>query len=114
MARPKRDREALSTLVSTHPAGDRSRPLAKPMTHNVEVFTAGCPACDAALRSVREIVGVNETAVRDMRLDTTAQRRAKELGIHRVPAVVVDGTVVRCCDTRPIDPAVIRSLLAER
>jgi hypothetical protein len=46
-----------------------------------------------------------------MRGDKRAQSRATELGIHRVPAVVVNGKIAQCCATRPIDPNVIRSLL---
>jgi hypothetical protein len=44
-------------------------------------------------------------------LDRSVQRRAKDLGIRRVPAVVVNGQLVDLCDGRPIDAALIRSLL---
>ena len=52
----------------------------------------------------------HEIVIRDLRTDKGAQRRARELGIHRVPAVVVNGTVTRGAPA-PIDVVEIRSLL---
>lgn len=80
--------------------------------HTIEVFSAGCPACDEGIKVVREVIGKeHEIKVRDMRSDKAAQDRARQLGIRRVPAVVVDGKLAQCCDSRPVDPAVIRSLI---
>lgn len=63
----------------------------------VEVFSAGCGACDEAVALVRRIACPScEVSVLDMHDPTTAER-AKALGIHRVPAVVVDGKLADCC-----------------
>jgi hypothetical protein len=79
--------------------------------HRIEVFTAGCPVCEEALRMLREIASPEEITMRDMRGDKHAQKRARELGIHRVPTAVVNGNVAQCCASGAIDPTVIRSLL---
>jgi glutaredoxin len=63
----------------------------------VEVFSAGCPACEEAIALVRRIACPScEVSVRDMK-DATVARRAKNLGIHTVPAVVIDGNLADCC-----------------
>lgn len=68
---------------------------------NVEVFTAGCYLCDEALKMVRELACENcDVQVHDLRGEyATNESRAKatNYGIHRVPAVVVDGKLVDCC-----------------
>jgi len=81
--------------------------------HTIEVFSAGCSVCDEATKVVREIAGAShELKVHDLRTDHAAQTRAKQLGIHRVPAVVVNGHVAQCCHQTPVDASVIRSLIA--
>lgn len=63
----------------------------------VEVITAGCPLCEEAVATVRriacdacdvEILNIN---------DEPSARRAADLGIRAVPAVVVDGEIADCC-----------------
>jgi hypothetical protein len=60
----------------------------------VEVFSAGCPACDVE--------------VLDMRQPDVAQR-AKQLGIRSVPSVVVDGRLASCCAGRGPDEASLKA-----
>jgi predicted thioredoxin/glutaredoxin len=84
--------------------------MPNPVRHTIEVFSAGCSACNEGLRVVREIAGAHEVKVQDMR-DKSVEARARRLGIHRVPAVVVDGKVAQCCNQEPVDPDVIRELL---
>ena len=75
----------------------------------IEVFTAGCPCCDEAVQLVKSIVCVNcEVQVLDMRSDKAVQARAKQYGIHRVPAVVVDGKLANCCRSGAVDAATLR------
>ncbi|MDQ7793354.1 MAG: glutaredoxin domain-containing protein [bacterium] len=64
----------------------------------VEVFIAGCPLCEQAVRLVRELA-CPECAVQvhDLRQEGEARRRAAVLGIHRLPAVAVDGRPAGCC-----------------
>ena len=72
----------------------------------VEVFTAGCPVCDDAVRLVEElackdceviIYNLNEPCESDECLD-----KVKTYNISRVPAVVVDGRLAECCNVGPV------------
>lgn len=63
----------------------------------VEVFSAGCPACEDTIQLVNDIAcSACEVRILDMK-DSAVAKRAKELGITRVPAVVVDGKLADCC-----------------
>ncbi len=66
-------------------------------TKKIEVFSAGCHACTEAVNMVRRIAGsTRQVEVLDMtRADVAA--KAKQLGIHSVPSVVVDGKLATCC-----------------
>jgi glutaredoxin 3 len=76
----------------------------------IEVFSAGCPCCDAALEAVRAAsCGSCDVQVLDMK-DAKVAARAKQLGINRVPAVVIDGKLADCCSTGEIDVEVLRSM----
>jgi hypothetical protein len=70
----------------------------------VEVFTAGCPLCDPVVQLVRELACDNcEVQVYDLRegCETNECRdKATQYGIHRVPAVVVNGTLAECCQNQ--------------
>ncbi len=67
-------------------------------THrSVEVFTAGCPVCEATVALVRRIACSScEVTVLDMQ-DPAVASRALALGVRSVPAVAVDGTLAACC-----------------
>ncbi len=56
----------------------------------------------------------HELKIHDMQSDKAAQQRAKELGVHRVPTVVVNGKLAQCCQSKPVDVTVIRSLMAAK
>jgi len=63
----------------------------------VEVFSAGCPACDDAIQTIEKIACDScEITVQDMN-DPSVADRAKHLGVRQVPAVVVDGQLAQCC-----------------
>jgi len=75
----------------------------------VEVFSAGCPACEEAVQLVRSIACPScEVSVVDMK-DSKIAQRAKALGIASVPAIAVDGTLAACCSGRGPDEAALRS-----
>ena len=77
----------------------------------VEVFTAGCPCCDETVKLVESISGPScDLQILDMRSDKTAQMKAKQYGVTRVPAVVVDGKLADCCQNKPVDVNTLRSL----
>lgn len=76
----------------------------------IEIFSAGCPACEELLKSVRErACPCCEVKVLNMR-DPEVAARAKELGIRSVPAVVVYGKLADCCVGGGPDLEVLRSL----
>lgn len=63
----------------------------------VEVFSAGCPACEETLSLVKKLACPScDVSVVDMNQAAGAQR-ARELGVHSVPAVAVDGKLAACC-----------------
>ena len=64
---------------------------------NIEIFSAGCAACDEAVALVRRITCAScEIEVLDMHDPATAAR-AKQHRVRTVPAVIVDGSLARCC-----------------
>ncbi len=80
--------------------------------HHIEIFSAGCPACNEAISIVNQVAQSGcEIEVLDMN-DKDVSERAQSLGIHRVPAVVIDGTLSGCCAVGPVDAEVIGRELA--
>ena len=75
----------------------------------IEIFSAGCPACEAAVAQIREIACPScEVTVLDMKAPGVAERAAA-LGIGSVPAVVIDGKLADCCAGRRPDMDVLRA-----
>ncbi len=75
----------------------------------IEVFGAGCPACEETIELVKSVACPScEVAVLDMN-DPSVASRAKSLGIHSVPSVVIDGQLADCCAGRGPDEATLRS-----
>ena len=63
----------------------------------IEIFSAGCPACEETIQLVNEIACSScEVSVLDMREPSVAAR-AKDIGVRTVPAVSLDGELVSCC-----------------
>ena len=63
-------------------------------TRKIEVFSAGCAVCEETIEMVVNAAGSScEIIVQDMK-DTRIAEHAKSLGIHSVPAVVIDGRLV--------------------
>lgn len=74
----------------------------------VEVFSAGCSACEDAIKLIRSIACPScEVTVLDMK-DMEVVKQAKALGVRSVPAVAIDGTLASCCAGRGIDEASLR------
>ena len=75
----------------------------------IEVFSAGCPACEETIESVNRVACPScEVSVLDMNQVDVA-KRAKNLGVHSVPAVVIDGRLVDCCSGRGPDESTLRA-----
>jgi len=80
-----------------------------PAKRKVEIFSAGCPACEETIEMVRRIGCPScDIVVLDMREEAVAER-AKSLGIRSVPAVVIDGKLAECCAGRGPDEATLRA-----
>ncbi len=78
-------------------------------TRKIEIFSAGCPACEAAVARIKEIACDScEVTVLDMKNPEVAER-GRRLGIRVVPAVVIDGRLADCCARRGIDEEVLRA-----
>lgn len=75
----------------------------------IEIFSAGCPACEETVELVNRIACPScEVSVLDMKEPSVA-KRAKELGVCSVPAVVIDGKLADCCAGRGVDEAALRA-----
>lgn len=75
----------------------------------VEIFSAGCPACEEAANLVHSIACPScDVTVLDMK-DSAVAARAKTLGVRSVPAVAIDGKLADCCRGRGISEATLRS-----
>ena len=74
----------------------------------IEVFSAGCPACEETIQLVNRIACPScEVMIHDMKNPAVASR-AKTLGIRSVPAVVIDGKLADCCAGRGPDEGTLR------
>ena len=75
----------------------------------VEIFSAGCPACDETVTLVKQVACPScDVTVLDMHSPEVA-RRAKSLGIRSLPAVVINGALADCCAGRGVDEATLRA-----
>lgn len=75
----------------------------------IEIFGAGCQLCEDTVNLINQMVCPScEVTVLSMSDPETA-RRAKELGIRTVPAVVIDGKLASCCANRGPDEAALRA-----
>ncbi len=64
----------------------------------VEIFAAGCPACESTISLVNSVACPScEVTVLDMN-DSAVAARANNLEIRSVPAVMVDGQLANCCE----------------
>ena len=79
--------------------------------HTIEVFAAGCPACDDVIELVNRVAAPgSQVRVLDMH-DAAVAARARAFGIKSVPTVVIDGKIASCCASRGVDEASLRSEL---
>jgi len=75
----------------------------------IEVFSAGCSACDEAIALIKRLTcSACGVEVLDMR-DRGVAERAKQYGIKRIPAVVVNGRLAECCDGSGVSEASLRA-----
>jgi glutaredoxin 3 len=75
----------------------------------VEVFSAGCGVCEDTVELVKRITCPScEATVLNMNEPEVA-KRARALGMHSVPAVVIDGKLAGCCANRGPNEADLRA-----
>jgi glutaredoxin len=75
----------------------------------VEVFSAGCPACEETVQLVNRIACPScDVTVLDLNEPTVAGR-AKNLGLRSVPAVAINGKLADCCAGRRPQEAALRA-----
>ena len=73
----------------------------------IEIFVAGCYACDEAVETVKRVAGsLHRVEVLDMRCPDVAAR-ARQLGIHSCPSVVIRGKLAPWCAGRGPDEATL-------
>ena len=75
----------------------------------IEIFGAGCPACEETKSRVQDLACPScEVVVLDMK-DAGIAQRAKDLGVRSVPAIAIDGKLADCCSGRGPDEAVLQA-----
>lgn len=75
----------------------------------VEVFSAGCSACQAAIELVNRLAcGSCEVSVLDMN-DIEVAKRARDLGVRSIPAVAIDGRLASCCSGAGVEERALRA-----
>ena len=79
----------------------------------IEVFSAGCALCQEVIDVVRREAGSSSQVTVQSMMDARVLRRAEELGIRSVPAVVIDGKLASCCAGRGVDIQVLKNELGK-
>ena len=75
----------------------------------VEVFSAGCPACEPVVQLVKSIACPScDVQVLDMNRPDVAAK-AKQYGVNTVPAVAINGKLAGCCSGAGPDEATLRA-----
>ncbi len=75
----------------------------------IEIFSAGCPACDETIQIVNDLACPScDIQVLDMHQEDVAQK-AKDYGIGRVPAVVIDGKLADCCSSGGVNAETLKA-----
>lgn len=97
-----------SSTTSTTPDGEIMTAQRK-----IEVFVAGCPLCEPVVKLVQRLACSScEVQVYDLREGcATGECRdlARSYGVHRVPAVVIDGKLADCCQSGPVNETTLRA-----
>lgn len=77
-------------------------------TRKIEIFSAGCTVCDNAIQMVRDIACPScDISILDM-TDTAIAKRADQIGINSLPAILIDGELAECCSGRGAEEALLR------
>ena len=79
----------------------------------IEVFTAGCSVCSPVVDMVKSMACSDcEVVVYNLAEPCESKEcidKAKAYGIKALPAVVVNGTLLSCCQNKGVSEAELRS-----
>lgn len=79
----------------------------------VEVFTAGCPLCEDAVKLVKSAACPDcEVVVYDLNKGCSTnecREKAKAYEVKRVPAVAVNGRLLDCCKQGPVTAEALKA-----
>ncbi|MGE4107349.1 MAG: thioredoxin family protein [Bacteriovoracia bacterium] len=79
----------------------------------IEVFTSGCPVCEPIIDLVKKTACPScDVVIYDLNADCTTNEcrdLAKQYGVTRVPAVVVDGKLLDCCRAGSVTEQALRA-----
>ena len=75
----------------------------------IEVFSAACSVCEDTIAMVNRLACPSDEVIIQNMHDLNVARRAQDLGIRSVPAVVIDGMLADCCTGRGPDEATLRA-----
>ena len=78
-------------------------------TRKIEIFSAGCPLCKETVELVNRLACPSCEVIIVTMQDTQGMARARELGVHSVPAVAINGKLADCCAGRGPDLATLRA-----
>ncbi len=79
------------------------------MKRKVEVFSAGCPACQTAIELVNRLsCGSCEVTILDMN-DIHVAKRVRDIGVRSVPAVAINGQLASCCTGAGVEEWALRA-----
>jgi len=102
----RHDRAAFHFLTKKE---DRKEVNLMTAKRKIEVFSAGCSVCRETIEMVRRNACEScEVKILDMN-DTNIADKAKQLSVHSVPAVVIDGKLAGCCAGRGPDEATLKA-----
>ncbi len=76
------------------------------MKRQIEIFTAGCPVCSPVVAMVKEVACDScEITIYNLNEEFDNPQVKDKLagyGVHRIPAVAVDGHLLGCCTNNEV------------
>lgn len=79
------------------------------MKRQIEIFSAACPTCLSTIELVKRIAcDACQVSILDMN-DIQVAKRARDLGVHSLPAVVIDGRLASCCEQTGVSEQTLRN-----
>jgi len=80
----------------------------------VEVFTSGCPICESTVALAKSLACPSwEVIIYDLTKDPNkeVQHKATLYGIEWIPAVVVAGKLLECCEMSSVSENILRQVV---